>query len=333
MFRAGSSADIEEAKKFADLARKFNIKLSDVEIKTIDRCFEAGSAAIPVSDQPTSKERNTFKNSKVDCLSFQTGIGAKQDWVSYRKCVLSQDEIDNNTVAEIYANGWGVKRNPQLALALVCHGSSVPAELEGMVNALYSTKDDKCLKEDFYFCNYVTSGMNGGFCVANAEATMEKKRELKLLSLTSQWTKTQKNAFAVLQKAANNFFSEHARSEQDMSGTARVQITIAEEARLKDEFIKDIEMFESGQVPKDADFAKSDKDLNTLYVQIMKKPNRDDYGTITKEGIKQTQRKWIKYRDAWTKFVELKYQNNSSDLWKTWLTKIRIEQLNEFLNN
>lgn len=334
LFRAGSSADIKEARKFADLARKFNVKLYDAEtkLKTIDRCYEAGAATIPASDQPTSQEITTFKNSKADCSSFQTGIGTKQDWSSYRKCVLSQDEVNNNDLAEIYANGWGVKRNIKLALALVCHGSSVPAELEGMVNALYSTKDDERLKEDFYFCNYVTSGMNVGFCAASAEATTNKKRELEFSSLTSQWTKPQKSAFEALQKAADDFFSEHAGSEQDMSGTARAQIAIGEEASLKDAFIKDIKTFESGQVPNDVDFAKTDNNLNTLYSQIMKKPKIQEYGTVTKEGIKATQRKWIKYRDAWIKFVETKYPDHSSDAWKTWLTKQRIEQLNEFVS-
>ena len=331
-FRADSSADIEEAKKFADLARKWNIKLYDAEtkLKTIDRCYEAGSAAIPAYDQPTSEERNTFKSSKLNCWSFQQGIGTKQNWGSYRKCVLSQGDMNNNDLAEIYANGWGVKRNPKLALALACHGGSVPAELEAVVEALYTTKDDERLKNDFHFCNYVSSGLNGGFCAAKAEEMAAKKREIEFSALTSGWTEPQKNTFRALQNAANDFFSEHTSSEQDMSGTAREQIATAEEAALKDALLKNIEAFESGQLPKDTDFAKADKDLNMLYAQIMKKSQIIDYGTVTKDGIKATQRKWIKYRDAWIAFVAEKYPNHSTDSWKTWLTNERIEQLKEF---
>jgi uncharacterized protein YecT (DUF1311 family) len=333
LFRAGSSANIEEAKKFADLARKFNVKFYDAEpiLKTIDRCYEAGAATIPLSDQPTSQEMKTFKNSKANCSSFQTGISTKQDWSNYRKCVLSQSEINTNDLAEIYANGWGVKRNPKLALSLVCHGGSVPAEVVGMVEALYSTQDKERLEEEFYFCNYVTSSMNGGICAANEEATREEERELEFSALKSQWTESQKNQLNTLQKAADNFFSEHAASEQDLSGTARVQIVISKESSLKDAFITNIKKFEMGQLPNHSDFAKSDKDLNTLYYQIMKKPKPQEYGTVRKEGIKATQRKWIRYRDAWVKFVEVKYPDHSSETWKAWLTKQRIEQLKEFI--
>lgn len=114
-----------------------------------------------------------------------------------------------------------------------------------------------------------------------------------------------------------------------MSGTARAQIAISEEASLNDKFLKDIKMFESEQMPKDSDFAKADKTLNTLYSQLMKQPDVDQYGAVTKEGIKATQRTWIKYRDAWIKFVEVKYPNHPSNAWKAWLTKQRIAQLND----
>lgn len=203
LFRAGSSADVTEAKKFADLARKFNIKIYGVDSKleTIDRCYEAGSATVPASDQPTTDEIKAFKLSYTDCSSFQIGDGTEKNWDSYRKCLLSQDGIDNNDLAEIYANGWGVKRNPKLAIALVCHGSFVPAELEGMVEALYSTKDKVHLKEDFYFCNYVTSGMNGGFCAVKAEANAWKKKKIRTLSSYLSMDSTTEKGFSFSKKS------------------------------------------------------------------------------------------------------------------------------------
>ena len=333
IFRAGSSADIQEAKRFADLTRKFGIKLydADAKFKTIDRCYEAGSATLPASDQPTPQEIDAFKISKADCQSFQTGIGAEQDWNNYRKCLLSKNVINNNDLAEIYANGWGVKRNPKLAMALVCRGSDVPAELEYMVETLYSTRNEEQLKKDFYFCNHITSGMSGTKCAAGKAAIKDKERDLELSNLTSQWTESQKNAFYVLQKAANDFFSEHSGSENDMSGTASAAMAISKEARLKDKFIKDIKKFDSGEIPKDDDFTKADKELNVLYNKIMKSNIGNDSGTIKKNGIKKTQKKWIKYRDAWVKFVEIRYPDHSAALWKTWLTRQRIDQLNKLL--
>lgn len=239
--------------------------------------------------------------------------------------------INNNDLAEIYANGWGVPRNPTLALALVCHGSSVPTELKIMVEALYSTKDQLSLESEFYFCDYVTSGINSGSCSARAAEVAEIKRENEYHNLTSQWNRTQKDAFHALKSAANDFFYARSIDEQDMTGTARVTIAKAEESRLKNNFLNDIKDFESAKFPQDNDFKKADKDLNLLYRRIMKKNNLSDYH-LSEEGIKFTQRKCLKYRDALVNFVKVRYSNNSPDLWQTKLTRERIEQLKEFVS-
>ena len=115
-----------------------------------------------------------------------------------------------------------------------------------------------------------------------------------------------------------------------MSGSGRAHIAIGIEETLKEAFIKDIKAFESGQFPKEADFVKSDKDLNKLYTQIMKLYKSGDYGDISKESIQATQQKWIKYRDAWIKFIESRYPKYSPEAWKTRLTKKRIKQLRKF---
>lgn len=333
LFRAGASADVDKAKKFADLARKRHIEIYDAakKFETIDHCYEAGLPTIPVLDLPMPEEKNSFSSSKIDCSSYQFGLGASQDWNKYRKCLLSEPEVDNNAIAEIYANGWGVKRNAKLAIALVCHGGQVPAELEGMVDTLYHTKDQDHLQREFTFCDHVTSGMNSGFCASQAEAIASKKRDLEVAGLTQDWTEDQKAAFRALRKVAYAFFSEHAGSEQDMSGTARAQISIDEEAKLRNELLASLKSFDAGLLPKEDDFVKADKELNDLYSRIMKKEKIYDFGTITKEGIKATQRKWIKYRDAWVRFAVLRYRNTSPDLWRTWITRQRIGQLKEFV--
>jgi len=47
---------------------------------------------------------------------------------------MVQKENNNIELSEIYANGWGVTRNPLLALALICHAEGLaPAERYDMV--------------------------------------------------------------------------------------------------------------------------------------------------------------------------------------------------------
>jgi uncharacterized protein YecT (DUF1311 family) len=336
IFRAGSAANIEKAKKFADLARKNKISFgysSEDSFQVIDRCFEAGPPKMPVSDLPTSVEKKQFLQSKAECGSYNEGVDQERDLVSFRKCLLSQEDQDNVSLAEIYANGWGVKRNAMLAIALVCRGSMVPAELEGMVNTLYSTKSEDRLRTEFTFCDHATSGLSGGFCAAEAEKIEAKKRSKEVTKISEKWSDSQKLAFFKLKTAAEDFFDESASSEQDLSGSGRAQFVINEQAAMKQDFMSSLEAFEKGQLPSDKDFAGADKELNRVYALVMKRKYEEGPGAVTKEGIRSTQRKWVTYRDAWVEFGKSKYPEITTEAWKAWLTKKRIAKLKEFVES
>jgi uncharacterized protein YecT (DUF1311 family) len=336
IFRAGSSADIDKAKKFADLARKNKISFgysSEELFQVVDRCHEAGPVKIPASDLPNEIEKKLFLQSAAKCGDYQEGIDQERDLVKYRKCLLSKADLDTVSLGEIYANGWGVKRNATLAIALVCRGSTVPAELRGMVETLYSTKSDARLATEFTFCDHATSGLSWGFCAAEAERIEEKKRSNVFTKIAKGWSEPQKLAFFKLKTAAEDFFDESASSEQDLSGSGRSQFVINEQAAMKQDFLSSIETFEKGQWPDDKNFASADKELNQVYALVMKRNYDDGPGAVTKEGIKSTQRKWIKYRDTWVEFAASKYPNVPSEAWKTWLTKKRIIKLREFVDS
>jgi uncharacterized protein YecT (DUF1311 family) len=61
----------------------------------------------------------------------------------------------------------------------------------------------------------------------------------------------------------------------------------------------------------------------------VKKP---EWGTVTKEGIKSTQRKWIRYRDAWVVFGGVRCPEITDTSWKTLITRERIAQLQDFVD-
>ncbi len=331
LFRAGEKADIREAKKYADLARRLQIKIDGGwgdAFATIDRCYEAGVPEIPLRDQPTPDEELRFQNSKMECASF---LDDQQDWARYRKCQLSESAVDNNAVAEIYANGWGVSRNPKLAIALVCHASGVPAELIGLVDTLYTTKDLTRLEPDFRFCDHVTSGSNAGFCAAEAAKTSKRKRDKIFARLMSKWTPAQKLSFEHSREAANSYFEEHARSEQDMSGSMRGAIAIDEQRALQDEFLKFVQALERGKIPKDIQFKKADKELNVLYKAALAANSSENDWAVSAKGIQTTQRLWIAYRDAWVEFATRRYPKTAPSVWKTEITRQRSVLLKKLL--
>src|SRR5262245_1264989 len=129
LFRAASAADVKAAKKYGDLARERGASLgydTPKMLTTIDRCYEAGEPVIPKAHQPTAAERKTYET-EIECTPpYLVGKSSPADYRRYRLCLLSQSLDRNRWLAEVYANGWSVRRDPKLAMALVCHGSDVP---------------------------------------------------------------------------------------------------------------------------------------------------------------------------------------------------------------
>jgi uncharacterized protein YecT (DUF1311 family) len=337
LFRAGANADINKAKHYGDIARKLNkenkYKADLAQLEIIDRCFEAGNPDLPKEDLPSAEEKAKYKQPDPGCLQYHFDAGESFDWEKYRKCLLAEDAPENNFIAEIYANGWGVKRNAKLALALVCHGSDVPAELASMVSSLSKTKDDEKLERSFLFCDHVTSGLNGGRCAVLAETLAGIKRDRVESALMKNWTSTQKELFKKFEISADEFFNEHSHSEQDLSGTIRGHLVSSEREKLKSELFESIKKIDQGEFPTDASFRSADSELNEVYSKLMKQEYAPEDSTISKDGIKATQRKWLKYRDAWVKFSANRYPKVSADIWKAWLTRQRVDQLNDLLRD
>lgn len=330
LFRADGRADVARAKRYADLARSrgLNGVVSDDAFATIDRCAEAGAPVIPASHRPSPDDQRRFAG--VACLAFSEGLGVAKDLVAYRMCLLADDPPDNNWLAEVYANGWGVPRHPRLALALACHGSDVPAELIALVNALWATREQSSLDEPFRFCDHVVSGYNAGRCAARDEELHAARRAATLDALSAAWPPAHVEAFARLREAAHEFFSTRATEEVDMTGTMRAALAFDEEATLHDAFVDVVRKAAGGVLPPRADLRRADAALNRAYREVM--GAELDLGTVTHDSIPTTQRTWLAYRDAWGTFGALHFPQRSTDEWKAWATTARTRQLRALMH-
>ena len=327
LFRVGRKADVTQAKHLADLARSRQVNLgydSAAELQTIDRCYQAGEPNVPT--KLSKDELALFTRPGTDCSAYRTGVGAAKNDGKYLRCLLAQNPIDMNALAEVYANGWGLPRDVKLAISLLCHASEVPAELIGMVDALSAAMDAKT-KKDFLVCDFVTSGLKAGICSAQAEHTATARRRQELDALTASWTSPQKRAFDELGKAAEDFFSTYASEDQDTSGTARPAIVVAAETRLRGDFLSALRSFEAGKLPPKMDLKRGDRELNAVYTRVVEKLKAGEYGTASTEGLRTTQRKWLAYRDAWAAFATVRYAGTTSERWKAWATSVRVAQL------
>lgn len=244
----------------------------------------------------------------------------------------------SGTLMMLYANGQGVKRNPALAKRFACEYGGAPAEVSGRLEHI-----DALAKggEPMDICDDVTSGMMMGACSSREAGFAQTKREQHWRTLQTTWTPAQREAWRALRKAADAYFELASSEETDMSGTARGVFAVQAYEELDIALLDAVTRFDSGKRPtqKATDFARADKALNGTYKTTLAKLAAGrgdgmfgDYGSIGPDGVRETQRAWLRYRDAWVRFAAQRWPGTPADAWKAWLTEERTEALAELVS-
>jgi uncharacterized protein YecT (DUF1311 family) len=289
-----------------------------------------------------------------DCNSYKlySGIGIKVDYAAARKCAWAERlAIQANlqpkyTVASIfggsamlsvlYANGEGVERNIPLAIRFSCEQGWAPAEFGGRVVHLESLRGKPAVSgSKFQFCDDITSGFMQGYCTAFDTEIQDQTRTRDIHLLSLSWPPQQQSLLNALAQAEQAYAHAHGSGEINISGTARAAEQIEEENKLRDEFQAALIFFEKGNLPKafSDDLVKSDNELNLLYRKAVAdaETRKSGYGAVQPEGIRATERAWLKYRDAWIAFTKMRYPSVSTEAWLTLLTNDRIAVLQDTL--
>jgi hypothetical protein len=331
LFRAGRDADVVRAKRIADQARargEHSGRTADAAMfRTVDLCFAAGEPRLPASDEPSPETRARY--GPALCLPFRPAEPAG-DFSAFRDCLLSNANRDGNRVAELYANGWGVKRDLRLAIALVCHASSVPAELEGMVATLDSMRSGAGGSEPFTFCAHVTSAR--GWCVEEWRKKEDARRGRNVDELTSAFTRDQRSALQDLVRAAEDFFRSASRVSEAQT-PHYLDIALRDELARKDRLFARVWELESGPPRVDTTFEAADRELRSEWAKLL---DRDDvfepggFIELDRNRLREAQRLWIPFRDAWAAYGKARYPPTSPDLWKAWITSERVEELRAY---
>lgn len=323
-----------------------------VDKATQATCDKAVSTPLPAADQPGADERAKLK----DCVSsnFYYGLKGPQDYVAARKCAYVEmsakpdadfawDISGPAVLMMIYANGYGAAKNPGLALRFACEAGGAPAEIEARTAHLLKLGQspagqtlDNCSSARnaatpychgvMDICDDLTSGAMGGVCASIASNIAEQKAAADFEKITRRWTPGQQAAFARLDEKAKKYFDAHASREIDLSGTARGEFYIEARDAMVKAFRDAVARFEEGKVRAEtpAAFTAADRKLNAAYAATLKKRFA---GTINKEGVRETQRAWLPYRDAWVAFAASRYPDVSADTVMTLLTRERTKAL------
>jgi uncharacterized protein YecT (DUF1311 family) len=275
------------------------------------------------------------------------GDGRGRDLSAARQCAYRSRAAGDAGVFDgsgvlmmLYANGDGVERNIPLAKRFACEYEGAPAEVEGRLEHLDAIADGSDT-QPIDICDDLTSGMMMGFCEARGADFARVVRADRWNALQSAWTPAQRSAWTALRRAADAYFESASTNEIDMSGTARGAFATQAYEVLDIALLDDVERFEEGARPdeKAGDFADADKALNAAYRSTRAtldagkgKDGFGEYGTIDADGVRETQRLWLPYRDAWVAFAAARYPDTPADAWRAWLTRRRTEALGDIVS-
>jgi hypothetical protein len=300
--------------------------------EAVRACQRYQAIPLPKGEGPNAKTAEL--GARCDSETLYYGFESPAQPAKARECAYgelgrrdpSQPFSGEAILTMVYANGRGAARNLDLALKFACEMDAAPAEMESRIAHLEKLKTGDASGSGFDICDDITSGYMGGFCTEKQDRFDRVQREKKLRAITAQWSPQEGRALELLRRAAKAFFAAHSSNEIDLSGSGRAGFEIEENARLENLFLADLERFERGDLPDSrADLPASDARLNSLYGRLMKATAQ--MGTVTADGIRQTERLWIAYRDAWKEFGRVKYPNTKAESWLAWATQQRIDQL------
>lgn len=333
----GSNMKLIRLILFALLPQTSHLTFAEPKISPEQICEQVKAIEFPAQDRPDAKTIQSLTGCDSEALYY--GIGQAADWRKARACAYEEIKRSPDgpfqgpaTLMMIYANGKGVSRNYDLAIKLACEIYGAPAEIQGRLEHLLQMKHQGAEAKDIDICDDVTSSMMMNFCSPHRESINIQHRAAQLTDLTKSWNESENKALGLLKQSANRFFNARREKEVDASGTAYGAMMAEEETSLQDDFLAALQSFEKGHTPNfsDQQFAEADAKLNATYKNILADKNFS-WGTVYQNSIKETQREWLKYRDAWVKFGSIKYPAVSADSWKTYWTEKRIKMLEDFL--
>jgi len=304
----------------------------DAGVKAI--CKRVGRPKPPAADRPSAAQIKALRG--CDSAKLYYGEGVKPDYRKARQCAFVEAQAADAPVfhgdtilMQIYANGFGVKRDPDLATAYACGIDGAPMEIAGRISHLQSLKTKP---DSFDYCDDITSGWGAGACEARDSKTEAAARNKRLNALLAKLPPAARPLYAAAKKSFDAFVDARGDGEVDLSGTLRAADVIAEQDHVRDQFLKDLERLISNRWPvaTPTDAKSTDTLLNASYRKALAwAAGKDNSSTIKGEAIRKTQRAWLIYRDAYVRFAAATAPQISADAVRARLSRLRTAQLDQ----
>lgn len=295
------------------------------------QCMRVEGRGAPGLDQKMPARRCDAGQLYYDKRS--QAVTSAQEWRQVRDCALAHK--DNAVLMMLYANGFGVRKDSDIAIHHACKLEFIAkAEMEARIAHLASPQSAGAI---FDQCDHITSGHMGAVCAATSERQAAHSRKARLDRQARMLTPSAQRALTQLRAAADRYASA---AETDMQGTAAPGLAIAREGKLQAQFAETL-----GKVLDNAlqsasaqDLARIDKELNAVYRRLMsptpseaERPERVGSSTITRTDVRAAERRWIAYRDAFLAFRAQLPSGASPEAIAVALTRQRLAELNRLM--
>jgi Lysozyme inhibitor LprI len=240
---------------------------------------------------------------------------------------------DALTLAMIYANGQGVTRSLPLARQFVCQdgdGVATPSN-DQMLGEFDSAVESN---GRFDACGDGGGGFGRSFnyqCLGLQDEVAAEEIRQREGSILAGSSPAQRASFTALKADYDEFQSAYSDMEgtQCEGGTGCGPILEQDELAVDRSWLAALSAIQAGLPPCSAigasAFAQLDSNLNQQYRQALKgnymDVNAGDQMKSMAPLVRAADRAWLKYRDAWVSFGQLRWPAVPADQWRAWQTK------------
>ena len=165
------------------------------------------------------------------------------------------------------------------------------------------------------------------------DLTIERTRLAALSKSMDSAAPGQRVAFNALMVGFTDFRDAHIDTEMRPCAVGCGEMREAEKARINNDFLQMAGGHPVAGVPHFStdDFAQSDSNLNLEYQKVFASLpatcSAPKPGCVSQAAFRDTQRLWIRFRDAWMTFALLRWPEIPSNSWMTYLTQQRTRQI------
>jgi uncharacterized protein YecT (DUF1311 family) len=278
--------------------------------RAVDR-FTPGPSATA-----TAEDRRTYAADTL-CIDYLYQlVNDEKDYDKARRCCLVRGDCQRE-LGILFANGWGVTRDFTAATYFLCRAEKemAPAEQWGMLEHVRQMRAG-IETGDLTYCGHVTSGNGQRFCAELSGNDAAAAAEKKLAAIRAALTPAARALFDALEKEAQAYADVESgyRAEGSRGGTAYAAIVVESQTAAYDEFIASAERYAGARAPAvaAADAARADTALNAAYREAVRTaeacPLCDPGDTGMRDRLRDAQRGWIRYRDAWQAFYRERWK-------------------------